>query len=390
MKKLSAVLVIFFWVVNGNAQGLLNKVKSKAVQEVNKLENGSTASANSKVNTNNRLSPNVTRTVVVSLKDGERFDYSENCIDLGSSLSQIEFVVQDKSSRCFSYRNGIRTATPCPQGGGCATPSQCSFTKLRKLDSEELKKYLVEEVSANPVQMPGMTAEQVKMMESMMTKEQIAEMKKSMAEAQKALASQKDTYISFGGKKYGPFTYAVFYLTSSGKHFYAIVSDQQSTTKVITSTSTKLINLGVGAVPMFIIATPDNTDFASVSQSSDPQKYDLVTASGKKILVPGMMGDEKVWYGPGNQIVSIDETQIYLNGKSIKKFENAMNILPCDVFVAADGKSVTVIVENKISFADGDLYEYPLSLGVYKDGTSSFYKWLALEGNEIVLYKKPY
>lgn len=39
------------------------------------------------------------------------------------------------------------------------------------------------------------------------------------------------------------------------------------------------------AIPMFIIAAPDNSDFAGVSQATDPQKFDLVAASGKKIQV---------------------------------------------------------------------------------------------------------
>lgn len=72
-------------------------------------------SANTKVNANNKLSANVTRSVVVTLREGERFDYRENCIDLGFSINQIEFVVKDKNGKCVSYKNGIRSAIPCPQ-----------------------------------------------------------------------------------------------------------------------------------------------------------------------------------------------------------------------------------------------------------------------------------
>ncbi|MFN7330983.1 MAG: hypothetical protein ACK5UP_15900, partial [Bacteroidota bacterium] len=204
MKKLSTALVMLFCVVHGHGQGLLNKVKAKAAQEVNKIENAATGNTNTASSNQNKLSANVTRTPITTLNQGEVFDYQESCIDLGSSLNQIEFVLRS-GSKCFSFKNGTRAPIPCPSGG-CASKPNCSYQVLRRVSAdEEVNKYLVKE-AGTPQQMPGLSAEQLKMMESMMTKEQIAEMKKSMAEGQKAMQESNFMLsINFAGKKYGPY-----------------------------------------------------------------------------------------------------------------------------------------------------------------------------------------
>src|SRR6185369_8675172 len=94
-----------------NAQGMLNKLKSKANQEVNKLEKEATSSATQTPN-KNKLSANVIRSSVVKLGADEIFDYSENCIDLGTSLDQISFIISKQSgssNQCYTYKNGTRT-----------------------------------------------------------------------------------------------------------------------------------------------------------------------------------------------------------------------------------------------------------------------------------------
>src|SRR5260221_6372693 len=98
---------------NVSARGLLSKLKDRAKQEVSKIENTSTQNEKPK----NKLSANVTRTVVITLSADETFDYSENCIDLGSSLNQVSFIVNKRTSngtQCFSYKTGSRTLVACP------------------------------------------------------------------------------------------------------------------------------------------------------------------------------------------------------------------------------------------------------------------------------------
>src|SRR5579872_296216 len=95
MKRiLTSTLIVILCVSFSSAQNLLNKLKDKAKQEVNKLENGT--SSKSTQSNKSKLSSNVTRTVAVSLNADEVFDYSENCIDLGTSFSQISFIVNKR------------------------------------------------------------------------------------------------------------------------------------------------------------------------------------------------------------------------------------------------------------------------------------------------------
>ena len=108
---------------NSYSQGLLNKLKNKANQEVNKLEKGKTPQETAP--NKNKLSANVTRTVLVKLHDDEEFDYGENCIDLGSSLDQANFILHKTtgtSTQCYNYKNGTRTPITCPTREGCKRP----------------------------------------------------------------------------------------------------------------------------------------------------------------------------------------------------------------------------------------------------------------------------
>lgn len=392
MKKLSTALIIICCVMHGHAQGLLNKVKAKAAQEVNKIENSATGNTNTASSNQNKLSANVTRTVITALNQGEVFDYQESCIDLGSSLNQIEFVLRS-GSKCFSFKNGTRAPIPCPSGG-CASKPNCSYQVLRRVSAdEESNKYIVKEAGSadQAQQMPGLSAEQLKMMESMMTKEQIAEMKKSMVEAQKAMKESNFTLsINFRGKKYGPYKYIDLYLNSSNSIFCAMVGDGADL-KIISSVSAKAIELK-GVTPIFApLISPDGSEFGQIVQNSQTQQNELLTGSGKRYAVPNAAtySTQSVWFTNGNHVAYLNETQLLLDGKVVKTFENALNIEPCDVYVGTDGKSVTAIVENEILFADGDTYAYPMALGIYKEASGNFFKWLALEGKELVLYKKP-
>ena len=78
------------------------------------------------------------------------------------------------------------------------------------------------------------------------------------------------------------------------------------------------------------------------------------------------------------------------DGQVIKTLEPNTTIDPCNLYVGADGKSVTEIKDNIISFADGDRFEYPLKIALVNSGGKMYFKWLALENQEVVIYQKPY
>src|SRR5277367_377505 len=82
--------------------------------------------------------------------------------------------------------------------------------------------------------------------------------------------------------------------------------------------------------------------------------------------------------------------QLFLDQQKIKTFDNNEYVKPCDLFISSDGKGVSVIKNNTISFADGDYFEYPLKVSIVNDGGKAYYKWLALENREVVVYQKAY
>ncbi|HTH55772.1 MAG TPA: hypothetical protein VL728_06975 [Cyclobacteriaceae bacterium] len=393
--------------LNLSAQNLLNKIKSKASQEVNKEVNklespSSNASANS---TRNKLSNNVTRTVAVNLREGESFDYSESCIDLGSSVNQISFIVNtgfgDKR-QCFSYKNGSRTPVPCPNSTDCGGSLQCSYNKLRQieLDSEEGKKYIVNETEAHQMTQPTISDQQLKAMAAYMTKEQIEQMKKQLAEAQKQTANQsystvKSRTIQFNEKKYGPYSQlSQFYLTSDNTQFYAVTLEvnpsMQYTYKVISSASTASITIQGATPPMSCVASTDNSEFAVMSINGQG-KYYILTSQGKTIDLADAGNFRNVWYSSvGNHLMVLSGNNVFYDGQVIKTFENNSSIEPCNLYVASDGKGVSLIKDNIVSFADGDHFEYPLKIALVNNAGKMYFKWLALENQEVVIYQKPY
>lgn len=359
----------------------------------------------------NKLSANVTRTSVVKLGADEVFDYSENCIDLGSSLDHISFIVTKRagnSTQCYTYKNGSRTPVACPNtngNSGCHASLQCSYSPLREVDinSDEFKKYVTNETEAHAIQQPAITDEQLKMMATYMTPAQIAEVKKQLAEAQKQTANQsystiKSSSISFNGKKYGPYKMVQkLYLTQDGKNFFSIVTEEkpgnstEGQNKMITSASAKTLLLGDFDSPTSCIASANNSDFGFVALSMTSQKYVIKVASGKTYEVPMTEGFSGAWFSnPGNHIIYLSQTKIYRDGQLVKTFNYGEYSNACDLFVGANGSSVTQIKDNKISFADGDHFEYPLKVSIIDSGGKPYYKWLAYENNEVVVYQKPY
>ena len=194
-KKYLLFFIIALFTTFSRAQGLLNKLKNKANQEVNKLEKGTTSTPQTQGTppNQNKLSANVTRSVVIKLNEDEVFDYSENCIDLGASLNQVSFIVTRQvggSTQCYTYKNGTRTPVACPTGSnkGCQSSSlQCSFSELRNVEAngDEIKKYVTDQTTTNKIQMPKFTTDQIKMMEAAMTPKEKAEFEQTLKDAAK-------------------------------------------------------------------------------------------------------------------------------------------------------------------------------------------------------------
>lgn len=382
-------------------QGFINKLKNKATQELNKLEQNP---ASSSTNHNNKLSSNVTRKVLAKLSSDEGFDYSENCINLTDANEQISIVTYKRSGngiQCYAYKNGVRTAVPCGQSGvqNCPGKTLCSYQELRDLDpnSDEAAKYISFERQSQSIQQPAISDEQMKMMESYMTKEQLAEVKKSLAEAQKQTAGKsislvKSVSLKMNGKTFGPYaSIGKFYLSADGKTFYAYVTDNQAVSKLISSGPAQPITIASYTSLQTVFASLDNSEFGYVAFSTDGQGYDVLTSSGKKYSVPLNSGFSGAWYSAtGGHVLMLTFSQLYLDGKVIKTFENGTTPTACDVFLASDGKSITIVKDNKIQFADGDYFEYPLTVTIVKINGVLHYKWLALENQEVVAYQKPY
>jgi hypothetical protein len=400
MKKLSIVFaVVSLFALTcptaSLAQGLLNKVKSKANQELNKLENGATSKPATTPN-KNVLSANVTRTVLFALAANESFDYQESCIDLSTSLTQASFILH-KSGSCISYKNGTRTPVPCPApNSGCGSPEQCSFTKLIEVDqsSDEIKKYITDKTSTNQVNV-GMTDEQLKQMSAYMTAEQIEEVKKAMKQAsQQSYSLVESRTITFNGKKYGPYKMInPFFLTADKKHFYAVISESNDKPnyKVITSASTASITTENMVPPLSVFAAPDHSQFAITMMGSDGSSYSVVTSAAKvyKVKEPGWL--HGAWYsGSGNHIVIYEHETVSVDGNVIKTFPANSSIEACDLFVGSDGKGIAQVKDNAITFPDGDYFQYPLRMAVINSNGKSMFKWLALEDRQLVVYEKPF
>src|SRR5579859_135174 len=406
MKRIHLLLLPFALAATSSfSQSLLNKLKDKANQEIIKLEKGTTSPQTSP--NKNRLSASVTRNVAVTLGADETFDYQENCIDLGASVNQVSFIVTRRSgntTQCYAYKNGTRTPVTCPTGetNGCQTTLQCSHSELKELEpnSDELKKYITTETDSHTLQTPAISDQQMKMMSAYMTQAQIDELKKSMTEAQKQNGQTYSTFksasIAFNDKKYGPYKQiGKFYLTPDSKNFYAIVGESkdanspQTQNKVITSASEKVITLSDYSAAVLCFASPDNTDFGSVTYGMTGQKLLITTSSGKTFDVSVTGGFEKAWFSAtGNHVLYLTQNQLYRDGQVIKTFANDAYPKPCDLFVSSDGQGVTQIKSNTVSFADGDYFEYPLKISIVNIAGKLYYKWLALENREVVIYQK--
>jgi len=383
-----------------SGQGLLNKIKSKAQQEINSEINKAGQTTPHSPEQKNKLNASVTRTIAVTLNAGEVFDYSENCIDLGSSVNQIAFTVT-QGGKCFSYKNGKRTPIECPSNNDCGGGLQCSQYKLKEINftEGEGKQYVITKTETQKVAVPAISDQQMKMMEAYMTKEQIEATKKQLAEAAKQTQGQGyempiNSTISFNGKQYGPFKQILHvFLTPDGKNFYSIVSEDSQmgvppAYKIVTSVSSKVL-AAPGYSPPVVIAAPDASEYAMYAITND-QKNVIITSTGKTFDLPqGALNSS--WYSGGHIIALMADytsgSKLYRDGQLIKTY-GAETPDACNVFVTPDAK-VTEIKSNTILFGDGDFYQYPLKVDLVNENGKNYFRWLALENREVVIYQKP-
>ena len=306
--KYHSILTAFVFALSANAsaQGLLNKVKNAAAQEANKLNSQQAVNPSNE----NKLSANVTRTVALKLGDDEAFNYSENCIDLGSSVNQVSFIVTKRNgndTQCYSYKNGSRTPVACPTNlSDCTTSLQCSYNKLIDASDDERKKYVIDQTESHDVQTPKVNDEQLKMMSAYMTKEQLETVKKQMAEAAKQAQGQTYTAVTsssihFNGKTYGPFKQITqFSLTQDRRNFYAVtMEDSQNGMeiryKIVTSASSATLTSPGMTTPMACFVSPDNSEFGMFLSGNDA-KFKLITSSGKSYEVSNAGSSIAAWY----------------------------------------------------------------------------------------------
>ena len=405
-KKLCFFLFASLFAVayDGRAQGVLNKLKNKALQEVNALENAK--SSKPAVNTHNKLSGNVSRTVAARLGSDETFDYGENCIDLGASIEQVSFISTRRNgsaTQCFAYRNGVRTSIACPQSsqnGNCSGSVQCSYAELRTPGQDEMKSYVETKTASHAMPSPSLSEDQIKAMSAYMTPAQVAELRKSLAAAQTQTANQsystvESVAINFNGQHYGPYKQLQSFMLSPGnQHFYAVVTEDAGAgmpqMEIVSSMLKDVIKLAGYAAPLALAASDDQSELAYVALGSD-QNYTISTSSGKSYAMPIANGFGGVWYAAGStHVLAVSQNQLFRDGQVIKNLTAGESTSPCSLYVSADGKSLTVIRDNKISFSDGDYFEYPLKISVVKVNGSPYYRWLAFENQEVVIYQKPY
>ncbi len=407
MKNLFFVFLIIALVIVAPfsyGQGFVNKLKDNAKKEAKKIEKSTGAQPQVTGANRNKLSTNVTRAVAVTLAEGEAFNYSENCIDLGATLSQVSFIVTKQNgnaTQCYSYKNGKKIAIACPDGSNpnCQTGLACSYFKLRniELSSDEIKKYVTNQTQTNKMQAPSVSDEQLKLMAAYMTPAQLEEVKKNLKEAAKQADNQ--TYsvvigstINFNGKTFGPYKQILqFMLTPDNKHFYASISEGEATPKykLITSASSATLTAPGLLPPMAILASADNSEFA-VYATGDGQNYKILSSSGKSYDVPNPGWFHSAWYtATGNHVIAYVRNELYMDGRMIKTFDENSNYEPCNLFIDSDGKNISVVKDNIISFGDGDRYEYPLKISLVNIGGKAYFKWMALENREVVVYQKP-
>jgi hypothetical protein len=235
----------------------------------------------------------------------------------------------------------------------------------------------------------------------------LEEVKKKQAAAQTQAANQSFTTVAsstihFNGKNYGPYkNVSALYLTPDSKNFYAIVGDSISGShqvqgKVITSTSNAILTMNANSYTSSLFVSPTNSEFGYVAIDAANQKQVISTSSGKKYEVAmGTSNVSEAWYSAtGNHVVYLvgqgPGNQLFVDGKLVKTFGANEYTESCNIYVSADGNSATTIKNNIISFGDGDYFEYPLKINVVNINGKPYYKWLAYENNEVVVYQKPY
>jgi hypothetical protein len=248
----------------------------------------------------------------------------------------------------------------------------------------------------------GQIDDAVKMAEAAMTPEEKADFEKEI-KAQKAerdgkgistkgmnISIPESQTINFNGKSYTVYSVSKFYLSPDNKHFYAEVLEDKTSkeSKIITSASPTFIKSSFPITELF--ASPDNSEFAVYRMTLD-QKYEVTTSKGKTYPASDLRTFNGAWYSPmGNHIVIYSSNDLYLDGVLVKKLEENAQIKPCDLFISPDGKEVTIKKGNMLYFNDGDFFQFPLQVALVNVGGKSYFKWLALENNELAAYQKPY
>ena len=91
--------------------------------------------------------------------------------------------------------------------------------------------------------------------------------------------------------------------------------------------------------------------------------------------------------GGDNWIMTINNT-LYINGQKVKEFEN-IDLNSCNIWLSKDGKRFVIASYDKLIFADGKSYGYPMETMTFEKDGKVFIKWISLENEkDLVLYSR--
>lgn len=352
---------------------LLKKLKDKANEQINKATGVNSADNNTTTSTvtgQSSSSPsgftsdqlkNVESTTIYQLAEGERIDYRESRIMIGSGNKISGLVIVDKTGSRYVVENGVKKG-PFP-----AKSVPLDFLK-RDNDAKE--------------------------------SEQAYDANEMINIYQNYVKSDDDkSYIQFNGKKFGPFSLLEAMKVNQQKtKFVALVSNDisddqkekylinQDGKKVLISKSAQLTGQMVVS-PTFSDAAFWGMDIAE-SYSGGPLKTVFATLNGQKeIITPQLNG---VWYDPNGNLITFNDKALFLNGKQIRETGSSINSSWKDIWVNGNGTAWVALIENKLIFSSGESVDDGFNIKSVNQNGKTVINWIAVskQSHAIVSYSK--
>lgn len=352
---------------------LLKKLKDKANEQINKAtginstDNTSTSSASNQSSSSSSSGfssdqlKNVESTTIYQLAEGERIDYRESRIMVGSGNKISGLVIVDKTGSRYVVENGIKKG-PFP-----AKSVPLDFLKRDNEAKDSQQAYDANEM---------------------------------ISIYQNYVKSDDDkSYIQFNGKKFGPFSLLEAMKVNPQKtKFVALVSNDisddqkekylinQDGKKVLISKSAQLTGQMVVS-PTFSDAAFWGMDIAE-SYSGGPLKTVFATLNGQKeIITPQLNG---VWYDPNGNLITFNDKALFLNGKQIRETGSSINSSWKDIWVNGNGTAWVALIENKLIFSSGESVDDGFNIKSVNQNGKTVINWIAVskQSHAIISYSK--